>query len=297
MAFGAIGNGVNFVLDKLGLGWLTGATPISPVNSIFIAIDIPDLNPTNPIIHRAAFTLYPPNHGIEFGAIAENMAAAILAKLEFIVALQQVIDEEGGITIKDQLDPYHYEVVKNALEENGEPVPPVEVPEATVTNQLGGAVTEFGLLSAISPAIDALQTVGTLGPLLALPTSSRLPAGVWGNIPANFIGPPLPGGNPDLAGAPPLGPGIVADAIAFIGGSWPDYTYQLQIINSCISIESFVNQYAVSIFRNAIDTEAGALLIKSAMGTFSKDVSDNALNGAGRTPPQWEEPTGAGGIL
>ena len=297
MAFGALGGGVNFVLDKLGLGWLTGTPPISPVSNIFVTIDIPDLNPTNPVIHRAAFTLYPPNHGAAFGAIAENMAASILAKLEFIVALQQVIDEEGGITIKDQLDPYHYEVVKNALEENGEPVPVVENPEATTLNQLGGAVTEFGLLSAISPAIDALQSVGTLGPILALPTNSTLPAGVWGNVPLDFIGPPVPGGDPSLSGAPPLGPGTIADAIAFIGGSWPDYTYQLQIINSCVSIESFINQYAVSLFRNAIDTEAGALLIKSAMGDFSKQVSDNALQGAGQTPPDWTEPTGASGTV
>jgi hypothetical protein len=312
----------NWSLDALGLGWLTGITS-APINDIVITMDIPDISTVGiPAIHRAQYTLYVPNHSVEFGKIALNMAQNITSKIEIVIALQQIIDEEGGITIKDQLDPYHYQVIKNALEENGETVPPVTNQEATTLNQLGGEITETGILSNLSAAADALAAVGAFSLPFASPTNSQYPAGVMGQIPLGLatqiaeitasqqtlgFGPDSPetqalitnliyaGGQIPPPATPPAYAGPM-DVLTWISGRFPDYAKQLQIINSCVSIDGFITSYIVSNFRNAIDTEAGALVIKSAMGDFAKRVSDQAIQDTGNTPPDWEEPTGATGV-
>lgn len=284
----------NWALDKLGLGWLTGVAPISPASSVYVTMHIPDLYVGGGVIHQANFTFWVPNHSSEFGKIAVNMAQNSLAKIELAIAIQSIVDPEGGLTIKDQLDPYHYQVIKEALEENGETVPPIENEQATVLHQLGGTITETGLLSGLGVAYDALQAAGQLGPLLEIPTFSTNPAGVNGHIPSpTFVGPTLPSGG--ITGLP-TPPGLVNDVICFFGGSWPDYTKQLQIMNSAVVIDGLVSQYIVANIRNAIDTETGALLVKSAMGSFARDVSDQAINNTGGTPPEWEEPTGQPGL-
>jgi hypothetical protein len=67
-------------------------------------------------------------------------------------------------------------------------------------------------------------------------------------------------------------------------------------MNSAIQIQGFVTNYIVSNIRNAIDTEAGALVLKNAMSDVSKAVSDNAIRDAGQEPPAWTEPEGNPGI-
>jgi len=285
----------NWTLSKLGLGWLSGSIPVSPISPIYITIDVPDLNPGGAVIHRANFTLWVPNHGPEFGKIAINMAQNALSKIELAIAIQSIVDPEGGLTIKDQLDPYHYDVIKQALEENGETVPPVENEEATIINELGSTITETGLLSGLANAADALQAAGQLGPLLEIPTVSTIPPGTSFHIPGpNFVGPPSPGSV--LPNIPATSPTLINDAFGYVGGAWPDYTKQLQIMNSAVVVDGLVSQYIVANIRNAIDTEAGALVVKNAMGEFSKDVSDQAIKNTGDTPPEWEEPTGQPGL-
>ena len=114
-----------WALDKLGLDWATGgAFSVFGVDStpISIFLNVPDyhqdLSPVPDRSHGATLVLNVPNHSKEFGAIAKNMAQATLGQIELIVALQTIIDEKGGLTIKDQLDPYHYEVITEALKES-----------------------------------------------------------------------------------------------------------------------------------------------------------------------------------
>lgn len=289
--FNAAATAGTWTLEKLGLGWVTGLTPITDpaaavaagkASFVPITITFPEYIGTNPtpFTQFAFLNLTVPNHSTQFGDIALNMAQNALNMLELVVAFQNVIDEEGGLRIKDQLDPYHYEVIRNALEENGETVPPVREPAATTANEIGGAITEFGLLSSIGPVVDALQAAGKLDFLSVTPQQSTYPAVTPFN---STSGVPI-----DIAQASVYAPPAVG---------FPDYELPLAIINSAVSIQGLVTSYAVGIFRNAIDTESRAFLLKSVLGEFGKEVSDQAINDTGGTPPDWEEPTGQSGVF
>jgi hypothetical protein len=273
-----------WVLDKLGLDWLGGAASIPGVDTSYISIfiNVPDyhqdFSPIPDKSHGGTLLLNVPNHNKEFGAIAKNMAQATLAQIELVVALQNIIAPNGGINIKDQLDPYHFEVIKESLEENGDEVPEEKIkPQANVFQQLGGAITETGALSALGSAYDAMETAGYgAGFLQFTNTVAPYPAGII-----------TPAGSP-------------VDGIqGTVTGAWPDYTLPLKIISSCVSIQGSLNQYAVSLFRNAIDTEAGALLLKNGMAEFSQAISENARTRANpdaeRKP--YQEPEAPGGFL
>ena len=273
-----------WALDKLGLDWATGgAFSVFGVDStpISIFLNVPDyhqdLSPVPDRSHGATLVLNVPNHSKEFGAIAKNMAQATLGQIELIVALQTIIDEKGGLTIKDQLDPYHYEVITEALKENGDEIPVQPATEATVFQQLGGAITSTGALSALGTAADAMSAAGYGLSFLQF-TNQVAPygAGQW-----------VPAGSP-------------TDAISgTVTGAWPDYTFALSIINSCVSIQSSLNTYAVSLFRNAIDAEAGALLLKNGMAEFSQAISENARTRADpdKAKKPYIEPETPGGFL
>jgi len=274
-----------WALDKLGLDWVTGgavSTPGVDTSYISIFINVPDyhqdFSPLPDKSHGGTILFNVPNHSKEFGAIAKNMAQATLAQIELVIALQNIIAPNGGLNVKDQLDPYHFEVFKESLEENGDEVPEEVIkPEANVFQQLGGAITETGALSAIGSAYDAMETAG-FGLTFLQFTNQVAP------YPAATITP---------AGSP-------TDGISgTVTGAWPDYTFALKIISSCVSIQGSLNQYAVSLFRNAIDTEAGALLLKNGMAEFSQTISENART---RARPDAErkpfiEPEAPGGFL
>ena len=275
-----------WVLDKLGLDWTTGGgASVLGVDSseIAIFIDVPDYSSPAETVparsHGGTITFNVPNHSKEFGAIAKNMAQATLAQIELVIALQSIVDENGGLTIKDQLDPYHYGVISEALAENGDPVPQEKVkPGANIFQQLGGAITETGALQAIGTAFDAMETAGYGLEFLSF---------------TNIVAP--------YPAATIVGAGSPQDAIrGTVSGFWPDYTLPLKIINSCVSIQGQLNGYAVSIFRNCIDTEAGAILLKNGMAEFSQAISENARTRArpDKQPTPYQEPTaGGGGIL
>lgn len=290
--FSGVAKAGNWTLDKLGLGWVTGITPIvdplaaveaGKASAIPIIFTFPEYIGTDPIpfTQYSFLTLTVPNHSKQFGDIALNMAQNALNMLELVVAFQNVIDEEGGLRIKDQLDPYHYQVIKNALEENGETVPPVTEPAATDLSNLGGAITEFGLLSGIGPAVDALTAAGQLDFLSLTPQQSAYPAVAAFNSEAGGV--PIDIKQASVWAPPGIG--------------FPDYEYALSIINSAVAIQGLVTSYAVGIFRNAIDTESRALLLKGVLGEFGKQVSDNAIKDTGGEPPEWQEPTGQSGIF
>ena len=290
--FSAAATAGTWTLEKLGLGWVTGVVPITEsaaavnlgkASLVPITITFPEYigdNPT-PFTQYAFLNLAVPNNSAQFGEIALNMAQNSLNMLELVVAFQQVIDEEGGLRIKDQLDPYHYEVIKNALEENGEEVPEVTEPNANELSELGGEITETGLLSGIGPAVEALQAAGQLEFLTIAPQVSAYPGVI--NV------------NSEVGGAPSAP--ALSSVWAPPGVGFPDYEYPLQIMNSAVAIQGLVTSYAVGIFRNAVDTDSRALLLKSVLGEFGKAVSDNAISDTGGTPPEWKEPKGKTGIF
>jgi hypothetical protein len=284
--------------SALNFDWLSGTAVLPDITEVQISLAIPEdyIGPgvPGPRWHQGHLKLQIPNHSAELGAIAINMAQNALLAIETAVALQSISSPGGGINIKDQLDPYHYQVIKDALEENNEPVPPVANPDATILNQLGGAVTEYGLLSNLATAADALGTVKESFNFLKItPQGSLIPhkleqttGVVWAET-AQVPGTPAGFGTPIVMG---FGPTAATD------GFWPSLSLPLQIMNSAVQIQGFVQQYTVSILRNAIDTGAGALVTKNTMADFTKSVSDNAINNVGQTPPEWEEPKGTPGV-
>jgi len=284
----------------LNFGWLTGAVVPPNITPVQISIAVPEdyIGPgvPGPKWHVGHLTLSIPNHSAELGAIALNMAQNALLSIETAVALQQISNPNGGINIKDQLDPYHYEVIKRALEENNEPVPEPENRAATNLEKLGGEITELGLLSNLATAADALGTVNdTVGNLLQFtPQTSKIP-----HVSTQFTGVEYPNFSGAVPGTP-AGFGTPAvfglDPAGLTNGYWPDLSLPLQIMNSAVQIQGFVQQYTVSVIRNSIDTETGALVTKNTMADFTKEVSDNAISNAGKTPPEWQEPTGAEGV-
>ena len=155
------------VADAIGLDWvggvggLTGLSTTPVVISLGVPEDYPGVAGPFPAFHNGTITLNVPNNSKEFGEIAVNMAQNSLAMVELAIALQTIVSPKGGITIKDELDPYHYEVIKAALEENNEPVPVPENPPATTLNQLGGSIIEGGLLTGLATGADAMATVST----------------------------------------------------------------------------------------------------------------------------------------
>ena len=271
--------------DAVGLDWIGGAggltglatTPV--VISLGVPEDYPSVAGPFPAYHNGTITLNVPNNSKEFGEIAVNMAQNSLAMVELAIALQTITSPLGGITIKDELDPYHYQVIKTALEENNEPVPVQENPPATTLNELGAGITETGLLSGLATGADALGSVSESFQFLKVTPQ----VGITQNVFTPGVGP---------ATATPARSAIQAT----VTGTFPDYALPLKIMNSAIQIQGFVTQFIVSNIRNAIDVEAGAIVLKNAMGDVSKAVSDNAIRDAGQEPPEWTEPSGVEGI-
>jgi len=277
----AIFNGVVSAASSIAsdLGILTSLSAASvafaPTSPISVGFQVDDLNPGGTVAHIGGFTLDVPNHSIEFGLLAQSTAKEALALIELAIALQTITDPKGGIRIKDALDPYHFNVVKNALEENGETVPVPANPGATLLSKLGGTITETGLLSDLASGASALQAfgIGSIGLQIAGPAG--IDGGLFTFVPGN------------------LGSPILTQVI----GAFPSYSFALLLMNSATIVKSFALQYITSLIRNSIDTVAGALLLKNVMDDFSVAVSSNAINKAGGTPPEPTVQEGQTGIF
>tara|TARA_B110000503_G_C7092037_1_gene389850 strand:- start:358 stop:1287 length:930 start_codon:yes stop_codon:yes gene_type:complete len=305
--FSGVASGAEFVASKLGLTWLSGSAAtqlLTGTSDIKITITVPEifpnLTPITPVQHGGSFTLKVPDNSKILGDIALNMAQNAVTMVELAIAIQTIIDDKGGIRIKDQLDPYHYSVIKNALEENGETVPPLKEPNANILSELGGIITETGILSNLATAADAL---GSVSPLISAYTS--LPIGGYGvgnpaKLSAGTYGFPafpttLPNNGVPTGILPPVGLPS-GDVTITVDGYFPDYSLQYGIMSSALAIQGFVMSYAVSNFRNAIDADSKALVVKNMLGEFGKDLSDQALANADQPQPAWTEPTGQSGI-
>jgi hypothetical protein len=283
--FEGVASGLGNFANKLGFNFLTGNIPIVPPSPVYVGLQVPEVNDgqfsSGAKNHVGGFFLNVPNHSAEFGDLAIQMAQEALVLIELAVALQMITDPKGGIKIKDALDPYHFNVVKNALVENKEPVPTPANPGATLLTKLGGSITEVGALSGIVTAAQAMRTIGYFSDFLKF-TPQVMPFGIAGGF---GLGPLTFGGG---AG------GII---LTEVGGAFPSYSLPLNIMSAAVTIKTIILQYIVSLFRNSIDTEAGALLLKNVLDDFSVAVSANAISKAGGTPPAATVQEGEGEIF
>jgi hypothetical protein len=284
--FEGVVSGASGLLGALGFDWVTGSLGSLVATPITVDIAVPDIYPGGPSFHTGGFTLFIPNESIEHTNMAFALAQEALITIELAVALQTIVDPKGGIRIKDALDPYHYNVVKNALEENEEPVPVPANPGATELDKLGGAITEAGIFSGIAAAAGVMKTLGTGFSFLKLtPQTAK-----------EIVG--LPVGQGTFAGVGPndiqfdVGPSAGGVPIGF-----PSNRLPLKISASAIQIKTVALGYIVSLFRNSIDTKAQALLLKNVMDDFSVAVSKNAIEKAGGTPPAATIQEGEEGIF
>jgi hypothetical protein len=284
--FEGVVSGVSGIASKLGFNFLTGSIPLVPPAIISVGFQVDGYNDgvasTGGRSHLGGFFLNVPNHSAEFGDLAIQMAQEALVLIELAVALQTITDPKGGIKIKDALDPYHFNIVKNALVENEEPVPTPANPGATLLTQLGGTITETGVLSAVVTGAQAMRTIGYFSNFLKFtPQLSLLAVGGY-----------LPPGATGLAGGTPGSP-ILTNVI----GAFPDYSLALNIMSAAVTIKTIILQYIVSLLRNSIDSTAGALLLKNVLDDFSVAVSANAISKAGGTPPAATTQEGVEGIF
>jgi hypothetical protein len=278
-------SGLSGVANRLGFNFLTGAIPLVPPAPIFVGLQVPELNngigSTGPANHTGGFFLNVPNHSAEFGDLAIQMAQEALVTIELAVALQTITDPEGGIKIKDALDPYHYNIVRNALLENKEPVPTPANPGATILSDLGGAITETGALSAIVSGASAMRVAGFFSDFLKFTPQLSL----------------LPAGGPGFGGGISFSGGVGLPILAQVAGAFPSYSLPLNIMSAAITMKTIALQYITSLLRNSIDSVAGALILKNVLDDFSVAVSANAIQKAGGTPPEATVQTGEDGIF
>jgi hypothetical protein len=282
-------SGLTGVADKLGFNFLTGNIPVVPPGIVYVGLQVDSYNDgvgsTGGRSHVGGFALNVPNHSAEFGDLAIQMAQEALVLIELAVALQTISDPKGGIRIKDALDPYHFNVVKNALVENEEPVPAPANPGATLLSKLGGSITETGALSAIVSGAQAMKVAGYFSDFLKFtPQFSTQPAGLFG---IGFLG-----GGIALTGGVPGQP--ITSSVA---GAFPSYSLPLNIMSAAVTMKTIALQYIVSLLRNSIDTVAGAVLLKNVLDDFSVAVSSNAIAKAGGTPPEPTVQEGQTGIF
>lgn len=260
------------ILTTLNPATVAASAPTSPVS---VGFQVDDLFVGGAVSHVGGFTLDIPNHSVEFGILAQSTAKEALVLIELAVALQMISEPKGGIRIKDSLDPYHYNVIKNALEENGDPVPPVANPGATSLTKLGGAITETGLLSSLASGASVLQAFG----IGSIELQVAGAAGINSTL-ADF--------NPGNLGTP-----ILTQVV----GAFPSYSFPLLLMNSATVVKTFALQYITSLIRNSIDTQAGALLLKNVMSDFTVAVSKNAIEKTEKTAPDATQQEGQSGIF
>lgn len=286
--FEGVVTGAGNLIDSLGFDWLIGSV-VPNSTTIFVDFAVPDLYVPGSVFHTGGFSLLMPNDSVEHGRMAIALGQEALILIELAVALQSIMDPTGGVKLKDSLDPYHYNVVKNALEENGDPVPTPVNPGATTLGKLGGAITESGIFSGIAAAAGTLNLLGSaFGFLSILPqVSSSPPGGPFGRSAAVAF-PGLVGGLNDIqtsvAGGSP-------------GTGMPSNSLALNISISAIQIKTVALAYITSLVRNAIDTKAGALLVKNVMNDFTLAVSKNAIEKTERAAPDQTQQEGESGIF
>ena len=255
-----LASGGQSILDFVGLDWV-GASPADLAES---ALQEQGADASQLVITVAPGTaggtasVKLPNHSIDAGKIAIQLAGIAASFVEITTMLGTVFTPEGGLQIKDALDPYSYEIIKNALEENGETVPEPSNPAANKITTLGTEIVATGALTGATGVLQGLSSIGQLG------------------IASSLLGTPL---------IPITSTGTVT-----VAGIAPNYYMQLKIINTSLQIINFCMQFAKENIFGAVDVEAGAILLRSVLDDVSVQVNQDALEATGRPVPEPRTP-------
>jgi hypothetical protein len=187
-----------------------------------------------------------PDHTLQWYAIGLSLAGIASSLVTMALATQTITSVTGGIKIKDALDPYQYTVITQALEANGQPIPPGAAPTDIVPNPLGGAIAGAGALSGVAAA--AALATGVVP--IALPFAVSAGTGI------------VQGGGaaPDISGA-----------MTLISAS-------LAVIGTCLTVMA-------NSLNSSVDVPSQALVIKKVMSTFNASLNTQSIAIAGRVPP------------
>ena len=151
-----------------------------------------------PTIPAGTITMVVADNSLQFFAVGMNLAGIAASCVGITTAMQTFMDPLGGMRVKDQLDPYQYQVVTQALTSSGIPSPGAP-PSAVITpNPLGGTMTATCSEAGLAAAATALGSTA-------------------------FIDAFMPG---------QIGTGT---AVA-VGTGFPDYEAPLLLINSSLSV-------------------------------------------------------------
>jgi hypothetical protein len=200
-----------------------------------------------PTIATGSFTLAIPDNSLQFYAMAINFAGIASSLVAVTSALQTVIDPTGGIRVKDNLDPYQYQVVTQALTAAGIPSPGAPPVDVITPNPLGGAMAGTGAIAG------AAATAAALGSTAAV---------------ENF-----------LSGTIGIGP-IVA-----VGTGFPDYDAPMTVVNSSLGVINTCMTTIATLVTLSVDVPSRALVLKSVMSVFSAALNTQSITAAGRVPP------------
>lgn len=203
--------------------------------------------PATPTIPTAVLTTAVPDNSLQFFAVGINLAGIASSLVGITTALQTVISPTGGLRVKDQLDPYQYQVVTQALSSTGIPNPGAPPSDVITPNPLGGAMTATGVAAGLAAAATALGSTAFIEKFM---------------------------------------PGTLATGSAVAAGTGhPDYEAPLAVINSSLGVINTCLAEINTLITASVDVPSRALVLKSVMSVFSAALNTQSIASAGRVPP------------
>ena len=203
--------------------------------------------PATPTIPTAVLTTSVPDNSLQFYAVAINLAGIASSIVAITTAMQTFMDPMGGLRVKDQLDPYQYQVVTQSLAATGTPSPGTPPVDVITPNPLGGAMAATGAVTGLAAAATALGSTAFIEKFL---------------------------------------PGTLATGSAIAAGTgFPDYEGPLAIMNSALGVINTCASIMGTLITASVDVPSRALVLKSVMSAFGAALNTQSIAAAGRVPP------------
>lgn len=212
---------------------------------LFPQYTAPD-GPATPTIPEASVTFKIPDNSLELYSIGISLAGLAANVVSIASSIQTIIEPTGGIRLKDQLDPYQYQIVTDALAANSLPIPPAPPLELVTVNPLGGAMAVTGTLTGLAAGAAA--------------------AGGSALVQEFF-------------------PGLFSGSSTLVGPGFPDYASQLLLISSALGIINTALGTTATLLNNSVDVPSRSLLVKTVLAAFNVAVNTQAITTAGRVAP------------